>query len=98
MKTFFVVLFLIVFFTSSAFAVELLEEKPTRKYSIVNLYSIKKNKMDKIISEIKKKAEKDGADAVIFNCTAGKALNAGFLKVRLLGTRDACSATAIKWK
>lgn len=83
---------------STANAVEILDEKPSKKYSIITMFSIKKNKMEKIIEDMKKKADAVGADAVILECKTGESINTGLLKIRIMGSRDACQGTAIKYK
>jgi len=90
---------LTVFISQSAFALEVIEGKPGRKYEIVSPVSSDKTNNEKAFADLKKKAEKMGADAIIdLHCKAGEKIRTGLLQIRMLGQSSSCEGTAVKWK
>jgi uncharacterized protein YbjQ (UPF0145 family) len=90
---------LITFSSQSAFALEIFEGKPGRKYEMVSPISSDKTNNEKAFADLKKKAEKMGADAIIdMHCKAGEKIRTGLLQVRMLGQSSSCEGTAVKWK
>lgn len=88
-----------IFIAQNVFAVEIVEGKPDRKYSVLSPISSNKANSEKAFLDVKNKAEKMGADAIInWSCDAGEAVNRGLLKIRFGGVSAKCEGTAIKWK
>lgn len=88
-----------VLFTQNVFALETIEGKPTKKYSVISPISSNKSSVEKSFADLQKKAEKMGADALInWSCTAPEAINQGLLKIRAFGSSASCQGTAVKWQ
>lgn len=100
MKRLLSIVILMAVFMGKAHALEAIEGKPTRKYSVLSPISASKGTtVEKSFADMKTKAEKMGADAIInYSCTAGEAVNGGLLRIRLAGTKATCQGTAIKWQ
>lgn len=98
MKT--ISLVVLFFFSSSTvFALETIDGKPSKPYSVISPISSDKGSVDKAFKKLQQKAESLGADALIdWNCEAGQKIRTGLLQLKTLGSSAICEGVAIKWK
>lgn len=78
-------------------AIEVLEERPNKPYSIISPISADAGSADKAFTKLKKKAESLGANAIIdWQCSAQEKLNSPF--TFSIKSPSVCQGTAIKLK
>lgn len=78
--------------------VEMLEGTPSRPYSIISPISADKGSVEKAYAQLRNKAEKMHADAIMeVECEAGQKIRTGLLQLKTLGSSSVCQGTAIKW-
>lgn len=83
-------------FSNAKAEIEVVEGKPNRTYTVVSPISSDKKSAESAFADLKAKALKLKADAVIdYSCTAQQSTRMGLYKVRASAI---CQGVAVKWQ
>ncbi len=86
--------------TKDSATVEMIEEKPSRPYSVITPLSSDKSSLEDAYADLRKKAAKLGADAVIeYQCNKGQKMRGGgvFGIGQKVTVKAGCEGKAVKW-